>query len=225
MHHQGRRAGYENDDPCAQDCLESVGGGADRDGADGVDDGQKAIERHQDERVDAGVGAHHDQVLNDLAPDVAERPVRKSVIQCRERHTKGDEKKIGDSQVDNEQISRGAHLRVEKNDDDDQSIADESDDDDDGEQDRDDDRNDSLARKRQLERIRVVGIAEAVVEEILPILESFERLALHSVADDGHVDAFVWPNNKTLINNESKLRSERDLSIIHRLNPEHALSK
>lgn len=56
-----------------------------------MDDGKEAVQRHQHQGVDAGVGRDHDQVLDALAPEVAERPVRQDVVGGSERHAEHDE--------------------------------------------------------------------------------------------------------------------------------------
>jgi len=49
------------------------------------------VEAHEDQGVNARVSSDNDQILNDLAPDVAERPVGQHEIGGRERYTKYDE--------------------------------------------------------------------------------------------------------------------------------------
>lgn len=49
------------------------------------------VEAHEDQGVNARVSSDNDQILNDLAPNVAERPVRQHEIGGRERYTKYDE--------------------------------------------------------------------------------------------------------------------------------------
>ena len=77
-----------------------------------MDDGQEAVEGHEHQRVDAGVGRHHHQVLDDLAPDVAERPVGQRVVGGRERHAEDDEQQVGHRQVDDQQVGRVSHLNT-----------------------------------------------------------------------------------------------------------------
>ena len=64
-------------------------------GGDGVDHGQEAIQRHEDQRVDTGVHGDDDEILDDLAPDVTERPERQNIIGAGERNTEDDEEQVG----------------------------------------------------------------------------------------------------------------------------------
>lgn len=81
------------------------------------------VERHEHQRVDARVHGHHDQVLDHLAPDVAERPVRQHVVDGGERHAQHDEQQVGQRQVDDQQIGGAAHLLVGRHHDHDQQIS------------------------------------------------------------------------------------------------------
>ena len=55
--------------PGGDDGPAAVGLGAQRHRLDRVDDGEEAVERHEDERVDAHVRRRDDQVLHQLAPE------------------------------------------------------------------------------------------------------------------------------------------------------------
>ena len=65
--------------------------GAVRHRTDGVNDGEVAIDGHQDESVDAPVGRYVQRVLVDLTEDVPERPYRCCVRHRRERDAHDDE--------------------------------------------------------------------------------------------------------------------------------------
>lgn len=108
--------------------------GAHVDGRDRMDDGQETVQRHEHQRVDAGVGGHHDQVLDHFAPDVAERPVRQHVVDRGERHAEHDEQQVGQRQVDDQQVGGAAHLLVGHHHDHHQQVAQQSDHHDDAEQ-------------------------------------------------------------------------------------------
>ena len=111
MGEEQRGAGGENEEPEDEDGPEGVGFGADWNGSDGVNDGQVAVEGHEHQRVDTGVGRHHHQVLDNFAPDVTERPEEQSVISRREGDAQDDEEEVGHRQVDDQQVGRVPHLQ------------------------------------------------------------------------------------------------------------------
>lgn len=78
---QRRDAGQNDECPHDGDGYDRILDSADRHRGDGVHDGQKPIQRHENQGVDAGIRAHDDQVLYHPAPDVAEQPVRQGVVE------------------------------------------------------------------------------------------------------------------------------------------------
>ena len=112
--------------------------------ADGVYDGQVAVDGHQHEGVDAGVGGDVQSVLVDLAEDAAERPHGDGVGDGGERHAHDDEEEIGDGQVDDEDVRSVAHQPVRQHDDDDEQVAEEAEHSDETEGDGNDDTDDGL---------------------------------------------------------------------------------
>ena len=54
-----------------------------------------AVDRHENEGVDARVGAHMDEVLDHLTPDDSERPDPHHVVGRGEGHAEYDEEQIG----------------------------------------------------------------------------------------------------------------------------------
>ena len=134
----------EDDHPGDQDGGDGVPLGPDRHRSDGVHDGEETVQRHQDEGVDARVSRHEDEVLDHLAPDVAEGPERQDVIGGRERDAEHDEEEVGDGEVDDEEVGGRPHLLVGGDDDDDEGVAEKAEDDDDAEEERHDDGHDVL---------------------------------------------------------------------------------
>ena len=102
------------------------------------------IEAHEHEGVDAGAGRDDNEILDDLAPDIAERPVRQYEIRRRERYAEEDEEQVGHGEIDDENVGGRAHRRIRRDDHDDEAVADEAEQADYAEEDRHDDGDDSL---------------------------------------------------------------------------------
>lgn len=56
-----------------------------------MNNGQVAIEWHENESVNAGISRHKNQILDDFTPDVTEGPKGKSIVGRRERNAEDDE--------------------------------------------------------------------------------------------------------------------------------------
>ena len=109
---QERHVTQEDDDPGDGHGQPRVPFGADAHGADGVHHGQVAVQGHQHQGVDAGVGTHVGHVLHHFAPHVPERPHGHGVGGGREGHAKDDEQQVGYSQRQNEDVGGVPHVLV-----------------------------------------------------------------------------------------------------------------
>ncbi len=112
MSKEGRKTRDKYDYPCNGYGHERVLLSTDGDGGDGVDDGEEAVKGHENERVDAGVGRHNDEILDHLAPGHAEGPVGEDVVGGREWDAEDDEEEVGNGEVDDEKIGCIPHLLV-----------------------------------------------------------------------------------------------------------------
>lgn len=82
--------------------------------SDGMDDCQVAIDRHENEGVDARVCRDVYEVLVHLAPRRPEGPGRRDVAGGRERDAEHDEDEIGESEVQHEDVRHVTSLPVEE---------------------------------------------------------------------------------------------------------------
>ena len=103
----------EDDDPGDGHGQPRVAHGADAHGADGVHHGQVAVQGHQHQGVDAGVGTHVGHVLHHLAPHVAERPHGRGEGGGREGHTEDDEQQVRHGKHEDEDVGGVAHVLVQ----------------------------------------------------------------------------------------------------------------
>lgn len=88
----------------------------------------RPVEAHENEGPDAGAGGDDYEVLDDLAPNVAERPVRQYEIRRGERNAKQYEQEIGDREIRYQNVRWRSHTRISEYDDYDQRVADEAED-------------------------------------------------------------------------------------------------
>lgn len=94
--------------------------------SNGMNNGQKAIHGHEDERVNGGIGGDHNQILNNPTPGGAKGPMERHIVHTGEWHTEYDKHEIGSCQIHNQQIRCRVHVLVEQNHQDDQQVAQES---------------------------------------------------------------------------------------------------
>lgn len=55
---------------------------------------------------------HDNHILHELAPQISKWPGGHNIIRSGEGDTKDDKQNIGDGEVDDEKIGRGAHLLI-----------------------------------------------------------------------------------------------------------------
>ncbi|KAK8762822.1 hypothetical protein V5799_025909 [Amblyomma americanum] len=117
-----RNAGHKYGDPRQQYASKGVRRRPYRNGPEWVDDRQKPVHRHEDQCVDAGGGAHDDNVLFDPTPGVSEGPVAERVVTCFERDGE-DEQKVGHGEVHDENVGGGTLLTVANHDEDNDGVT------------------------------------------------------------------------------------------------------
>lgn len=72
------------------------------------------VKTHEDQSVNARVSGDINQILNNLAPDIAERPVRQHEVGGREWYTKYNEQQISHGEVDDEDVRGRPHSRIRR---------------------------------------------------------------------------------------------------------------